>query len=318
MGIWRWVRNRRDERGGGSVKGGLSPAVGGTSHDLLKKVRRRTLREYAIVRNGTARRDANMLWRRAIAVTGLVVLLIETMHGRLQTQEPRQTHRGTSQSVPPSANSAQEVGPQAPQPGRADGTGNLLLGGERRPLYRLSKSDVVEVSFTFTPEFNQTETVLPDGRISLRGTSAVVAEGKTTEELGETIRAAYAGLLHEPDVTVTLKEFDKPFFIAAGEVGHPGKYELRSPTTVAEAVAIAGGFTPQSKHSQVIVFRHVSPELVEARIVDVKKVLKEKDLNEDLALQAGDFLVVPKSLVSNVMRFMPTTSMGMFLTSGHF
>jgi polysaccharide biosynthesis/export protein len=259
-----------------------------------------------------------MLWRRAITVTALVVLSIETMHGRMPAQEPEQTQGGTSSSVPPNASSARDVGRQTPQPGRADGTGNLQLGGERRPLYRLTKSDVVEVSFTFTPEFNQTATVQPDGRISLRGTRAVIAEGKTGQELEETIRAAYAGLLHEPEVTVTLKEFDKPFFIASGEVGHPGKYELRSPTTVAEAVAIAGGFTLQSKHSQVIVFRHVSPETVETRVVDVKKILKGKDLSEDLTLQAGDFVVVPKSLVSNVMRFMPASSMGMFLTSGHF
>jgi polysaccharide export outer membrane protein len=182
----------------------------------------------------------------------------------------------------------------------------------------LSKSDVVDVNFTFTPEFNQTVTVQPDGRIALRSASAVVAEGKTAEELEDSIRKAYAGALHDPEVTVTLKEFDKPFFIASGEVGHPGKYELRSPTTAAEAVAIAGGFTAQSKHSQVIVFRRVSPELVEARVVNVKKILKEKDLGEDLTLEAGDFVVVPKSLVSNVMRFMPTTSMGMFVTSGHF
>jgi len=259
-----------------------------------------------------------MMWRRAIAVSALVVLPMQTMYGSAKAQEPGPTQGGSSQRVPPNVQSVREVGPEAPQPGRADGKGNLQLGGERRPLYRISKSDVVEVSFTFTPEFNQTVTVQPDGRIALRGAGAVLAEGKTAEELEESIRMAYGGLLHEPEVTVTLKEFDRPFFIASGEVARPGKYELRSPTTAAEAIAIAGGFTLQSKHSQVIVFRHVSPESVEAGVVDVKRVLKEKDLNEDLMLQAGDFLVVPKSLVSNVMRFMPTTSMGMFVTSGHF
>jgi polysaccharide biosynthesis/export protein len=259
-----------------------------------------------------------MMWRRAIAAAVLVVLPMSTMHGSARRQESGQTQGGTRPSVPPDATSAREVGPQAPEPGRADGKGNLQLGGERRPLYRLSKSDVVEVNFTFTPEFNQTATVQPDGRIALRGAGSVLAEGKTAAELEEAIRNAYAGMLHDPEVTVTLKEFDKPFFIASGEVGHPGKYELRSPITVAEAVAIAGGFTQQAKHSQVIVFRHVSPELLEARVVDVKKLLKQKDLNEDLTLQAGDFLVVPKSLVSNVMRFVPSTSMGAYVTSGHF
>src|SRR5205823_5837485 len=47
--------------------------------------------------------------------------------------------------------------------GLADGNGNLnlkspSLTGVRRPLYRLHKSDVVEVQFTFSPEFNQAVT----------------------------------------------------------------------------------------------------------------------------------------------------------------
>lgn len=37
------------------------------------------------------------------------------------------------------------------------------LTGERHPPYRLHKSDVVDVKFTFSPEFDQTATVQPDG-----------------------------------------------------------------------------------------------------------------------------------------------------------
>jgi len=37
-------------------------------------------------------------------------------------------------------------------------------------------------------------------------------------------------------------------------------------TTVTEAVAIAGGFTGQAKHSQVVLFRHVSDSTVEAKL----------------------------------------------------
>lgn len=263
-------------------------------------------------------RDRALQWRRAILVLALVVQPIPAICRPARVQEPRDTQGGSVRSAPPDAGSARPAGPAAPQPGRADGTGNPLLGVERRPLYRFAASDVLEVSFTFTPEFNQTAVVQPDGRIALRGAGVVIAEGKTAAELEESIRQAYAGRLHEPEVTVTVKDFDKPYFIASGEVARPGKYELRSPTTAAEGVAIAGGFTPQSKHSQVILFRRISPELVEARVLDVKRMLKAKDLNEDVTLQAGDFLVVPKSVVSKVMRFMPTTSMGMYLTSGHF
>src|SRR5271170_570897 len=44
----------------------------------------------------------------------------------------------------------------AAKAGGADGLGNPSLGGERHPLYRLRPSDVVEITFTVAPEFNQT------------------------------------------------------------------------------------------------------------------------------------------------------------------
>ena len=65
----------------------------------------------------------------------------------------------------------------AAKPGGADGLGNPLLGGERHPLYRLQPSDVVEISFTVAPEFNQTLTVQPDGYVTLKDAGMVEVEG---------------------------------------------------------------------------------------------------------------------------------------------
>src|SRR5579864_3471738 len=73
-------------------------------------------------------------------------------------------------------------GTVAAKPGRADGLGNPLLGGERRPLYRLRTSDVVEVTFTVSPEFNQILTVQPDGYLALKDAGLVIAEGLTLPE----------------------------------------------------------------------------------------------------------------------------------------
>src|SRR6201997_3820466 len=158
-------------------------------------------------------------------------------------------NRGVQEEpVSPDKKRTESVGPAISQPDRADGTGNPVLGRDRRPLYRLSKSDVLEVSLTFAPEFNQTVTIQPDGYITLKEAGHLYAEGMTAEELELAIRAAYSKLLHEPVVTVILKYFWHAYFIASGEVGLPGKYELHGPTTVTAAVAMAGGFTQQSKH----------------------------------------------------------------------
>ncbi len=47
------------------------------------------------------------------------------------------------------------------QPGKAGGMGDPAFGGERHPLYRLSKLDTVDLNFTFSPDFNQSLTVRP-------------------------------------------------------------------------------------------------------------------------------------------------------------
>src|SRR5438132_11508762 len=57
----------------------------------------------------------------------------------------------------------------ASNPGQADGKGDPALGGERHPLYRFAKSDTLEITFIFSPEFNQTLTIQPDGFVALRG-----------------------------------------------------------------------------------------------------------------------------------------------------
>jgi len=189
---------------------------------------------------------------------------------------------------------------------------------ERDPRYRVRKSDVIEVKFKFSPEFDQTLAVQPDGFVTLDEVGDLKVEEKTLPEVREAIRLAYQGILHDPVITVSLKDFDKPFFIAAGQVGHPGKYELRSDTTLVEALAIAGDITTAAKHSQVVLFRRVSNETVEARMFNVKEMLASRNLQEDPHLMPGDMVFVPQNKISKIQRYLPTSSMGLFLNPNPF
>jgi polysaccharide biosynthesis/export protein len=205
----------------------------------------------------------------------------------------------------------------------ADGTrgpnnGSPALTGARHPLYRLHKSDIVEIKFTFSPEFDQTATVLPDGFVALKTVGDLFAEGLTVAELKDVVSQAYAPTLRDPEVSIILKDFERPFFVAGGQVGHPGKYELRSPITVAQAVAVAGGFTEQSRHSQVIVFRTVTAGVVEAHVLNVKAMLASRNLEEDFELQPGDMLFVPQNRISKIRKFLPVSSLSTFFTPAQF
>ena len=186
----------------------------------------------------------------------------------------------------------------------------------RNRRYQLHSADVLELSFPFTPEFNQTVTVQPDGYITLRGIDNVRVEGETLPEVTNSLRSAYSKILHDPVINVELKDFEKPYFIVGGEVGHPGKFDLRGETTATEAVAIAGGLRDSAKHSQVLLFHRVPDGWVQVKKLNMKKMLKDANLDEDAQLQAGDFLYVPKNMRSKIERFIPTSSLGLYANPG--
>ncbi len=192
-------------------------------------------------------------------------------------------------------------------------TGGRTLHLQKRFRYRLHLSDVLGLSFPLTPEFDQTVTVEPDGYIALRGIGSISVLGRTLSETSAMIKNAYAKILHDPVITVELKEFEKPYFIVGGEVGHSGKFDLRGDTNVVEALEIAGGFKDSAKHSKVMLFHRTEGGWALAQSVNVKKMLQKGDLEEAAYLQPGDFLYVPKNTLSKMSRFNPTTSMGAYL-----
>jgi len=201
----------------------------------------------------------------------------------------------------------------------ADGTGERGQSPQlqhRNRRYQLHSADVLELNFPFTPEFNQTVTVQPDGYITLRGVDSIRVAGQTLPELNDSLRAVYGKILHDPVINVELKDFEKPFFIVGGEVGHPGKFDLRGETTATEAVAIAGGLRDSAKHSQVVLFHRVPDGWVQVKKLNMKKMLKDANLNEDAYLQPGDFLYVPKNTMSKIGRFIPTSSLGLYANPG--
>lgn len=173
--------------------------------------------------------------------------------------------------------------------------------------YRLRQGDVIELNFQLCPEFNQNVTVQPDGQISIRGVAPIHVEGESLTEATDSVVHAYASIMRDPVVAVSLKDFEKPFFIAAGEVTRPGKYDLRSSMTITEAVAIAGGFDKDAKHSQVVLFRPVGDEF-QSKVVDVKKLLADRNLNEDVRLMPGDVLYIPKSKMSYIRPYIPSSN----------
>ena len=185
---------------------------------------------------------------------------------------------------------------------------------KRDARYQLHPDDVFEVTFPYTPEFNQLLTVQPDGYVTLRGVGDVRIAGQTLPQLRQLLADDYKKIVREQTITVELKDFERPYFVVDGEVGRPGKYELRGESTVTQAIAVAGGVKDSAKHSQVLLFRRVSNGWVSAQKINLKKMIAEANLIEDPYLHSGDMLFVPKNTISKIKPFLPTSSLGAYLS----
>jgi protein involved in polysaccharide export with SLBB domain len=179
---------------------------------------------------------------------------------------------------------------------------------QRFPRYRLRPGDAMGLNFQYSPEFNQSVTVQPDGFITLREIGELNVNGLTVPEVKSALETAYSKILAKPEITVDLTNFDKPYFTVAGQVGKPGRYELRGDTTVIEGIALAGGFTSASKHSEVVLVRRVDDQWLRAQPLDIKKLMASKDLSEDVHLQPGDMLIVPQNRFSKIRGLLPNSS----------
>jgi polysaccharide biosynthesis/export protein len=188
---------------------------------------------------------------------------------------------------------------------------------ERYPRYALRSGDSFDLGFEFSPEFNQSVIVQPDGFVSLREIGDIHVSGLTLPEVQRLVEAKYGTILKQPKISVIPKDLEKSYFVAVGEVSKPGKYELRGEITVTEAIAIAGGLTPdRAKHSEVVLFRREGDTLGPGKVVNMKAMLKTRDLHEDIYIKPGDLLYVPQNTWSKARQVMPSSGIGMTLMPG--
>jgi len=180
--------------------------------------------------------------------------------------------------------------------------------------YRLQPGDVLEVQFRYSPEFNQTVTVQPDGYVTLEIAGDLKIAGLTINQTREAILRQARTRLQDPVATVLLKEFQRPYFVVSGEVSQPGKIEMRERVTALQAIMLAGGMKETAKSSQVVVFRTINnSDLAEVKLLNLKSIKRTSDLENDLTLKAGDIVYVPRDKLSKVERFMKIASVMAFM-----
>ncbi len=158
--------------------------------------------------------------------------------------------------------------------------------------YRLGPEDVIEVTVWKEPDMTKTLIVQPDGKVFYPLIGEVVAAGKTVKEIQDEISKRLEKFVTDAAVTVILVKAQHYKFFVTGKVNKPGEFLVGRPTSVLQAIAMAGGLTPFASPKSIKVVRKQGG-VDEIYGFNYKEVSKGQWLSQDIILKPGDVVVVP-------------------------
>ena len=166
----------------------------------------------------------------------------------------------------------------------------------------LGQSDEIEIKVFRHDDLNKKMRIPPNGNITLNLIGDVKAAGVGINQLRNDIREKYLNYLVKPEISVDVVSLNGQKIFVLGEVKQPGVYQIDPPISMLEAISKAGGFTLDGKSSNVVLIRG-GPKKPVARMVDLKKALEKGEFGQNIALQTGDVVYVPRTFIAQVDRF---------------
>jgi polysaccharide biosynthesis/export protein len=179
---------------------------------------------------------------------------------------------------------------------------NLLIFGAAafgfQAEYKVGRLDVLSIEVTGDPDFKKEVTVSDKGMIRYGVLGDLNVQGMTVSEISDYIRAELQNrrLFTNPSVSVSVKEYKSQTVTILGEVGKMGRYVLKGPEKLLDALAEAGG--PTDDAGDVVITRAFEGDKGR-ETKDI--VIKAGDLLKDVTyLQPGDVIMVKKKEIAQI------------------
>jgi polysaccharide export outer membrane protein len=158
--------------------------------------------------------------------------------------------------------------------------------------YVIGAEDVLSIHVWKEDAFTRTIPVRMDGKISLPLVQEIKAAGLTPLQLKEVLTRRLKEFIENPVVSVTVTEANSYKVYVSGQVKTPGVYRLRSETSVAQIIPMAGGFTDWANQKKILIIRNENGR--EKRItVNYRKIIRGSDTDSNVILKTGDTIIVP-------------------------
>lgn len=153
--------------------------------------------------------------------------------------------------------------------------------------YKIGPEDVLGITVWRERELSGNVVVRSDGYITIPLLGDLQVNNLTPGEVQAKLRELYAKLVNSPIVTVVVQAVRSKKYYIQGNVGRSGVFPLVVPTTVLEALTMAGGPTEFANKKKIIIMRG------DKRLYfNWNDVLKGKNLSQNIYVENGDFIIV--------------------------
>jgi polysaccharide export outer membrane protein len=162
------------------------------------------------------------------------------------------------------------------------------------PDYEIGPEDILDITVWKNADLSKSVQVRPDGKISLPLVGDVSAVGRTTSQLREEIAARLGAFMEAPTVSIVVSQVNSYAIYVLGEVVKPGKYPLKSKTTLLQAITLASGFTPVAARNKIVIFRFgKNGEALQKIKASYDDIVLRDGSSQNIELKPGDQIVVP-------------------------
>ena len=176
-----------------------------------------------------------------------------------------------------------QAAPPAPAPPRA----------APDAAYTVKPGDILTISVWKEPDLQGPVLVRPDGAFSFPLAGQMDARGKSVAELQQMVTDKLRKFISDPVVTVSVQEIKGNKVYVIGQVNKPGDFVVNPRVDVMQALSMAGGTTPFAALGDITILRRTDSGSQQALPFRYTDVVRGRNLDQNVMLQAGDVVVVP-------------------------
>lgn len=161
------------------------------------------------------------------------------------------------------------------------------------PAYRIQPGDLLLISVWKEADLQAEVLVRPDGGLSFPLAGDQIAEGRTIDELRNSLVEKLKKFIPDPVVTVAVRALGGNRIYVVGKVNRPGEFPFSRPLDVMQSLSLAGGATSFADLNDIRILRREEDGKQIVLAFRYEDVARGRHLDQNVLLKSGDTVVVP-------------------------